>query len=167
MIGFYFREIMEGTAQREGERFDRPFRFELDVTAPSVLGFATTAVGEAVGTVTLDGLAKDARATGRLELSPLLHQRIRYVLDFRGSDGKDYRFDGSKTTTVRRHIVGWTTLPGAVYDDHGAVWGKANLRFSLRRDLRRLLRSIELFRGRGGIHRERRSSSATDGASRG
>jgi hypothetical protein len=145
MIGFYFREIMEGTVQREGERFDRPFRFELDVTAPSLLGFATTAVGEAEGTVTLDGLAKDAKAKGRLELSPFHRQTIRYVLDFEGTDGKKYRFDGSKKTTVRRHLVGWTTLPGAIYDADGAEWGRASLRFSLPRHLPRLLRSIKLF----------------------
>ena len=50
--------------------------------------------------------------------------------------------DGSKTTTWRRHIVGWTTLPGKVYDADGKVWGDALLRFSLARDLRKLLRSF-------------------------
>jgi hypothetical protein len=145
MIGFYFREIMEGTVQRAGERFDRPFRFELDVTAPSILGFATTAVGEAEGKVTLDGLAKDAPAKGRLELSPFHRQTIRYVLEFEGNDGKRYRFDGSKKTTVRRHLIGWTTLPGTVYDEQGAAWGEASLRFSLPRHLPGLLRSIKLF----------------------
>lgn len=151
MIGFYFREVMEGVVQRDGERFDRPFRFEFDVTAPSVLAFATTAVGEASGTVRLDGLAKDAPAKGRLELSPLLGRSIRYVFDFTGTDGKTYRFDGAKTTTLRRHLVGWTTLPGAVYDEQGNVWGKAVLRFSMSRHLRGLLSSIRLHRGRPGV----------------
>ncbi len=144
LLGFYFRERMEGTVQRVGERFDRPFVFEFDVRAPSVLGFATTAVGEAVGHVRIDGLAKDVPAKGRLELSPVHRNSIRYVFDFAADDGKKYRFDGSKKTTLRRHLVGWTTLPGKVFDENGAVWGDAVLRFSLRRQLLDLLRSVRV-----------------------
>ena len=144
LLGFYFREKMEGTVQRAGERFDRPFRFDFDVHAPSVLGLSTTAVGECTGTVRIDGLAKDVPATGRLELSPVANKTIRYVFDFTADDGKKYRFDGAKKTTVRRHLVGWTTLPGKVYDESGAVWGDAVLRFSLRRDLRDLARSFRV-----------------------
>jgi hypothetical protein len=144
LLGFYFRERMEGTVQRVGERFDRPFVFEFDVRAPSVLGFATTAVGEAVGHVRIDGLAKDVPAKGRLELSPLHRNSIRYVFDFAADDGKTYRFDGSKRTTLRRHLVGWTTLPGKVFDEDGAVWGDAVLRSSLRRQLLDLLRSVRV-----------------------
>jgi hypothetical protein len=144
LLGFYFREKMEGTAQRTGERFDRSFRFDLDVHAPSVLRMATTAVAEAHGTLRIDGLARDVPATGRLELSPVARQTIRYVVDFTGDDGKSYRFDGSKSTTVRRHLVGWTTLPGKIYDESGQVWGDAELHFSLRRQLRKLIRSVRL-----------------------
>jgi hypothetical protein len=144
LLGFYFRERMEGTVQRLDERFHRPFVFELDVRAPNVLGFATTAVGEAVGHVRIDGLAKHAPARGSLELSPVHHHRIRYVFEFTADDGKKYRFDGQKRTTLRRHLVGWTTLPGKVYDAEGHVWGDAVLRFSLRRQLRDLVRSFRV-----------------------
>jgi len=142
LLGFYFREKMEGTVQRKGERFDREFRFDLDVQAPSLLGFATTAVGTCDGTLHLAGVARSVRATGRIEISPLLHKTVRYVLDFVGDDGKAYRFDGSKRVTLRRHLVGWTTLPGQVFESDGALWGDALLRFSLRRELRPLLRSF-------------------------
>jgi hypothetical protein len=144
LLGFYFREKMAGTVVHAGERFDRPFRFDVDVRAPSVLGFASTAVGDAEGTLTIDGFAKNVPARGRLEISPLLRHTIRYVLDFAADDGQKYRFDGSKDTSVRRHLVGWTTLPGKVYDSEGNVWGEAFLRFSLRRDLRKLLRSVRV-----------------------
>ena len=140
--GFRFREVMQGHAQRPGERFDRPFRFDLEVHAPSVLAFVTgTTVAPASGTLRLDGLASAARAEGHLELSPFRRQIMRYVLDFTADDGLGYRFDGQKRTTLRRHLVGWTTLPGKIYDASGAVWGEALLRFSLRHDLVDLLRS--------------------------
>lgn len=142
LLGFYFREKMEGSVQRTGERFDRSFRFDFDVHAPSVLGFATTAVGDCTGTVRIDGLAKNVPAKGRIEISPWLKHTVRYVFDFTGDDGKRYRFDGSKRVTLRRHLVGWTTLPGHVYDADGNVWGDALLRFSLRRELRNLVRSF-------------------------
>lgn len=142
LLEFYFREKMEGTVQRPGERFDRSFRFDFDVHAPSVLGFVTTAIGRCAGHVHIDGLAKNAAATGRIELSPVRRQTVRYVFDFTGDDGARYRFDGSKRVTVRRHIVGWTTLPGHVFDAQGLVWGDCLLRFPLRRELRNLLGSF-------------------------
>ncbi len=146
LLGFYFREKMEGSVQRTGERFDRSFRFDFDVHAPSLLGFVTTAVGDCTGTVRIDGLAKNVPARGRIEISPWLKRSVRYVFDFTGQDGKRYRFDGAKHVALRRHAghwtTGWTTLPGHVYDADGNVWGDALLRFSLRRELRNLLRSF-------------------------
>jgi hypothetical protein len=142
LLGFYFREKMEGSVQRKGERFDRSFRFDFDVHAPSLLGFATTAVGELTGVVRIDGLARRVPGRGRIEISPWYRRSVRYVFDFTGDDGKRYRFDGAKRVTLRRHLVGWTTLPGHVYDEDGNVWGDALLRFSLRRELRNLLRSV-------------------------
>jgi hypothetical protein len=165
LLGFYFREKMAGVVQRAGERFDRPFRFELDVHAPSVLGLATTAVGACTGTVRIDGLAKDVPATGRLELSPVAKKTIRYVLDFTGDDGKKYSFDGSKHTTWRRHVVGWTTLPGKVYDADGNVWGDALLRFSLARDLRKLLGSVKVG-PRAAVRVQRSAISSTTAPAR-
>jgi len=145
-LRFSFREKMEGTVQRAGETRARPFRFDLDVRAPSLLGFATTAVGLAEGTVRIEGLASDVPARGHLEISPLHRHLIRYVLEFQGDDGRAYRFDGQKDTSTRRHLIGWTTLPGQVYDADGAVWGEALLRFSLRRELGKLLRSVKVGR---------------------
>jgi hypothetical protein len=142
--GFTFRERMEGTVQRPGERFDRSFHFDLAVRAPSLLRMVTTAVGEASGALHVDGLARSARATGRLELSPVRHRTLRYLLEFDGDDGARYRFDGTKRVPLRRHLVGWTTLPGAIYDAEGRVWGEARLHFSLRRELASLARSFKL-----------------------
>jgi hypothetical protein len=144
MLGFGFHEIMEGHVQRDGENFDRPMRFEFDVQAPSVLAMLRTAVGEAIGHVRIDGLAKHAEARGTLSLSPLAEQRIRYAFDFTGDDGRPYRFEGIKVTTARRHLRGWTTLPGKVIAQDGSVWGRAVLRFSMRRDFGGLVRSVRL-----------------------
>jgi hypothetical protein len=143
MVGFGFHEIMEGSIERVGERFDRPFRFEVEVSTPKLI--ARVAMCDAEGFLRIDGLAKNARATGRLEMSPLVEHRIRYVLDFTGDDGKRYQFDGSKTGLRgfgRRLLKNWTTLPGVVTDEEGNVWGRAVLRFHMRRDLKQLVSSM-------------------------
>ena len=143
MVGFGFHEIMEGSIERVGERFDRPFRFEVAVSTPKLI--ARVAMCDAEGFLRIDGLAKHARATGRLEMSPLVERRIRYVLDFTGDDGKRYQFDGSKTGLRGfgpKLLKNWTTLPGVVTDEDGSVWGRAVLRFHMRRDLKQLVSSM-------------------------
>ncbi len=150
MLGFSFNEVMEGTVQRDGERFDRPFRFEFVVTAPSALGFFTDVVGETKGTVRIDGLAKEAFAEGTLEMSPFLKRRLRYEFRLKADDGQDYRFDGTKSISYLRPLTTWTTLPGTLYDSKGKVWGTALLRFSLRRELLSLLGSFRAVREAGG-----------------
>ncbi|HEY1957486.1 MAG TPA: hypothetical protein VGH28_17830 [Polyangiaceae bacterium] len=151
MIGFAFHEIMEGSVQRLGERFDRPFRFEVDVSTPKVI--ARVAMCDAEGSLRIDGFAKDAHAKGRLEMSPLVERRIRYVLDFEADDGERYQFDGSKRIAPfgalpHTLLESWTTLPGLVTRASGATWGHALLRFHMGRDLRGLLASMRVGPGR-------------------
>lgn len=146
MLGFAFHEIMEGSVVRTGERFDRPFRFEVDVTTPRL--FSRVADCHAEGFVQLHGLAKHARATGRLELSPLFERRIRYVLDFHDDGGAPCQFDGEKRIArfgALPHVLlrTWTTLSGVVTRG-GETWGRALLRFHLRRDLRALAESVRV-----------------------
>ncbi len=147
MIGFGFHEIMEGSIERVGERFDRPFRFEVEVSTPKLI--ARVAMCDAEGFLRIDGLAKNAKATGRLEMSPLIERRIRYVLDFDGEDGKRYQFDGSKRIArigalPHKLLKSWTTLPGTVVSSDGELWGRALLRFHMQRDLRQLVTSMRI-----------------------
>jgi len=147
MIGFGFHEIMEGSVERVGERFDRPFRFEVEVSTPKLI--ARVAMCDAEGSLRIDGLAKNAPTKGRLELSPVIERRIRYVLDFIGDDGKRYQFDGSKRIArfgalPHTLLKSWTTLPGTVTDESGELWGRAVLRFHMRRDLRQLVSSMRI-----------------------
>ncbi|MHB8874320.1 MAG: hypothetical protein ACYC8T_11590 [Myxococcaceae bacterium] len=142
MLGFKFHEVMEGTLQREGETFDRPFRFEFEVVAPSALGFLTSVVAEMRGTARIDGLAKDGPAEGTLEMSPFLRRQLRYRFTLKADDGREYRFDGQKSINYLRPLTTWTTLPGTLYDPEGKVWGTALLRFVMKRELVNLLTSF-------------------------
>jgi hypothetical protein len=59
MIGFAFHEVMEGSVERVGERFDRPFRFEVAVSTPKLI--ARVAMCDAEGYVRIDGLPNTPR----------------------------------------------------------------------------------------------------------
>lgn len=147
MLGFAFHEIMEGSVERIGERFDRPFRFEVEVSTPKVI--ARVAMCDAEGHLHIDGFAKKVHAKGRLEMSPFVERRIRYVLDFTADDGERYQFDGSKRIAPfgalpHKLLKSWTTLPGLVTHASGDTWGRALLRFHMGRDLRGLVSSVRL-----------------------
>jgi hypothetical protein len=150
MIGFSFHEVMEGTLEQTGERFDRPFRFAFDVTFPRALEVLSSAVGRAVGRVRIDGIAKDAPAEGTLELAPLGKRRIVYEFGFHGDDGRSYRFEGKKTIRGLTFSRGWTDLPGELRAEGGTLIGTARLRFSMQRHLRGLLGSFRLGSSRRG-----------------
>jgi hypothetical protein len=145
-MDFRFHEVMEGVLQKPGERFDRAFRFELDIDVPRAERAAWgVAVGRAVGRVWIDGYAKGTPAEGIFELSPIRERKLRYAFDF-DIDGQKHRFDGHKTLTLRRFVHGWTTLPGKVFGPSGEEFASALLRFHLRRDLIDLVRSFRLRR---------------------
>ena len=141
-MDFRFHEVMEGVLQMPSERFDRAFRFELDVDIPRCERAAwSSAVGTAKGQVWIDGIAKGAPAEGTLEMSPIRKRRLRYAFDFE-VDGKKHSFDGHKTLSMRRPVHGWTTLPGKVFGPDGKELASAVLKFHLRRDLASLVRSF-------------------------
>src|SRR5204863_5080146 len=81
MIGFSIHEVMEGTIQRNGESFDRPFRIDVEAVFPSLLGIFRAVVGRIVGSVRIDGLGKRSPADGTLELSPFWKRLVRYTFD--------------------------------------------------------------------------------------
>ncbi len=155
-VGFSFHEVMAGTARREGDTAERAFRFDFMVTAPSLKDLATSVCAGTCGTVTLDGLARDAPAEGTLDMSPIGGRCLRYSFSFTGDDGQRYSFDGFKTIDSFHLFRSWTTLPGTVYDGAGRPWAAARLRFSVRRDLADLVSSVRFHRGpRPGAARPR------------
>ena len=142
MLGFRFREVMEGTLERDGSPV--PFRFDLDVRGPSTFRFFTSWIGAAEGTATIDGWVREAPARGALEIAPVRKGMIRYTFDFTGPAGEALRFDGRKR--IRFWFLGWAVLRGAVYDAADAEVGRAELRFIFRRQLLPFVSSFRIVR---------------------
>ncbi len=108
-IGFRIDELMSGEHEftpGHGPAGKRPFEFNvtwgtdnlIEWVNPSSENFMANTLE---GTVTVDGLCRNAPCKGRLELRYLQDQKIRYVFDFT-VDGKQYHFIGEK-----RQIFPW------------------------------------------------------------
>ena len=69
-----------------------------------------------------------------------------YQFSFEGNDGEPYTFTGRKTLSEGSIVQAMTLLPGGIYDASGQTVGRALLRFDVRGDLVKFLRSYSLVR---------------------
>ncbi len=140
-IGFTVTETMRGEHEFEprfGPPGKRPMEFRV-TWGPRRLGPWLNPAGERFlasdlrGSVTADGLCRDAPCTGRLELRYFRDRTIRYVFDFE-ADGTLYRFAGEKAC-IRPWNLPWshTTCFGTITRrDTGELVSTSVTRFRLR-----------------------------------
>jgi hypothetical protein len=141
-IGLHgFSETMSGTWTPVDGSGRRVLSFSVDADATSAVDYLKDGAMQLAGTMRAEGLAAKAPTEGRIEVQPL-RRRIAYFLEFTGDDGKLYRFAGEKHLSVFRPLKSATTLPGEITDRHGALVGRALVRFDLRRDLVSFLRTF-------------------------
>ena len=96
------------------------------------------------GSITIEGLCKDAPATGSLELGYFEDKKIRYTLDFE-VDGKPYRFVGEKVNIRPWNLpVSHTTCFGTLVEvESGKLVSTSVTHFQLR-DAPKFLTSLRL-----------------------
>lgn len=140
-IGFTITETLEGEhefAPPFGPAEKRPMRFRV-TWGPRRLGPWLDPAGEQflasdlLGSVTVDGLCREAPCAGRLELRYLRDRSIRYVFDFE-VEGTPYRFAGEKVQ-IRLWNLPWshTTCYGTIIrKDTGQLVSTSVVRFRLR-----------------------------------
>jgi hypothetical protein len=144
MSGFEFHETMIGSFHLAGEARDRPMSFTLRVRSPRWRAFLRRREAEIEGEVDAEGFADHRRLQGTLGLDPLVTRTLPYAFRFTANDGAAYSFAGKKTIRLGHLTESMTVLPGAIYDAAGEAVGSALLRFDLRSDLGRFLRSFRL-----------------------
>jgi hypothetical protein len=143
-LGFAFAETMRGNyyllADPTGER---AMSFTIRASAAELLSFAHDPVAHIEGRVALEGFADDVPLEGSLAFR-VQQRRLTYDFAFTGNDQKPYRFRGQKDFTPLAIVESFTTLSGNLYDEGRREIGRATLRFDLRSDFRKLLRSFRL-----------------------
>jgi hypothetical protein len=131
MPGFRFAEIMTGSAFLSGQR--REMAFRIRARAPSLWEHLRSGRTHIEGTVTLEGVCREAPLEGDLWIRlPPLGRSIRYEFTFAADDGRRLRFAGQKDIRLRDLVHTMRTLPGEVSDEAGREVARATLRFPLR-----------------------------------
>lgn len=143
--GFVFAETMRGSFHLLSDPArDRAIAFTAVASAKSLRGFARDPVVQIEGDIDAEGIAKGRPLRGSLGLKLLSERRLPYRLTFAGEDGAEYELRGQKDWSALSPIESMTTLPASLYDARGAELARATLRFDLRSDLFRFLRSFRL-----------------------
>jgi hypothetical protein len=142
--GFEFHETMSGSFRLHGEQRDRPMSFTVRARSPRWRSFLRRREVEIEGEIDAEGFADHRYLRGTLGMDALVTRTLPYAFRFTANDGGDYSFTGEKTIHVANMVESMTVLPGAILDAEGREIGGALLRFDLRADLARFLRSFKL-----------------------
>ncbi len=144
-IGFGFAETLRGNYYLLADPTnERAMSFTIRATAKELASFAHDPVARIEGRVVLEGFADDAPLVGSLAFRLAQQKRLTYDFAFVGNDRSPYRFRGQKDLTPLAIVESFTTLSGSLYDEGRREIGRATLRFDLRSDLRKLLRSFRI-----------------------
>jgi hypothetical protein len=144
MAGFEFHETMTGSFRLAGEPRERAMSFTLRARSPRFGAFLSRPAVEIEGEVDAEGFADHRHLRGTLGLDLIRTRTLPYAFHFTANDGTPCSFVGKKTLHAASMIESMTVLPGAILDAGGAAVGEALLRFDLKSDLVRFLRSFRL-----------------------
>ncbi len=96
------------------------------------------------GIVDAERLATHRALEGTLSPRLLDERRVPYRIGFEGDDGRRYELSGEKEWTSLMPLDSVTLLRASLYDDGGEELGRATLRFDLRADWARWLKSFRI-----------------------
>lgn len=144
MPGLRFHETMTGTFYRlDAPTDERPMHFTIDVVIASLPEFLRDNVARIEGDVTIEIFADRGPLAGTLAFR-LNERSLQYEFGFKANDGQTYRFRGQKNVNLLAVVESLTTLPASVYATDGREMGRATVRFDVKSDLRKFLRSFRL-----------------------
>jgi hypothetical protein len=143
--GFSFKETMSGTYWRlDTPAEERALSFTITARAKDIRRFAKDRLWNITGTVDAEGLVTRGELDGTLGFRLLDQRRLPYRFTFLGDDGKGYELSGQKEWSGLAPVESMTLLPASVYDADGEEVARATLRFDVRSDLGRWMKSFRV-----------------------
>jgi hypothetical protein len=143
--GFSFRETMSGSYWRlDAPTSERGISFTIEARARDLRRFVRDKTWHITGTVDVEGLASKRSLDGTLGFKLLEDRRLPYRFSFLGDDGRAYELSGQKEWSGLSPVGSMTLLPASLYDADGEEIARATLRFDLRSDLGRWMKSFRL-----------------------
>lgn len=154
MAGLRFHESLRGGFYfLDAPTDERAIDVDLDIVVDGLRRFAKHKSGIVRGRLSIDDFV-DTEVEGKIGLAVINERRLPYELGFRGparAGGASiaYRLVGEKYMGLLDAGDNVTALPMTLYelagDRLGAEVGRATLRFDVRADLKRTLRSLRPF----------------------
>jgi hypothetical protein len=143
--GLSFRETLSGSYWLLDEPTDeRAIELSLEIYTPDLRRFATNKTWRLRGTLDADRLASRSAVRGTILFKLFDERRLPYRLAFTGDDGKRYELSGQKEWSGLAPVESITLLPASLYDEAGEELGRATLRFDLRSDWARWMKSFRI-----------------------
>lgn len=144
MAGFEFYETMAGSFRLHDDARDRRMSFTIRARSFTWASFLRRPEVDIEGEVDAEGFADHRHLRGTLGMDPLRTRILPYAFRFSDNGGAPHTFAGKKTIRAGRLLESMTVLPGSILDAGGRAVGEALLRFDVRSDLGRFLKSFRL-----------------------
>jgi hypothetical protein len=145
VAGLRFEETLRGGFHfLDHPAAELPMDLSVEIRLDGVRRFARERTGTVRGHLTIEGFT-DGDFEGTVGLAVVAQRRLPYDFSFVAGDGKTYRFRGEKDFTVFELAEPVTLLPMSLYDETGREVGRATVRFDVRSDLKKALRSLRPF----------------------
>ena len=142
MAGLRFQETLRGGFHFLDHPVDElPMDLSVEIRLDGLRRFAKERTGSLRGHLTVEGFT-DGPFEGTVGLAVVAQRRLPYDFSFVAGDGKTYRFRGEKDFTVFDMAEPVTLLPMSLYDEARKEVGRATVRFDVRSDLKKALRSL-------------------------
>lgn len=145
MAGLRFEETLRGGFHfLDHPEAELPMDLSVQVRIDGVRRFAKERTGTVGGHLTIEGFT-DGPFEGAVGLAVVARRRLPYDFSFVAQNGKTYRFRGEKDLTILELAEPVTLLPMSLYDEAGREVGRATVRFDVRSDLKKAVRSLRPF----------------------
>ena len=122
---------------------ERAMEFTIDVRTRGFRRFLRERLAEIEGEVTLENLAEGKPLSGSIAFK-IHEKRLPYAFSFKDDKGKSYRVRGQKDLSLVYLTDSICSLPLSLFDDADRELGRGMVRFDLRGDTGKLLRSFRL-----------------------
>jgi hypothetical protein len=155
--GFSFEEWLSGSYWRlDAPTEEGAVTLHLRASADDLANFARTRTWQIEGTVDVEGITSGADIEGAVALKLVDERRVLYRVGFRGDDGRSYELSGQKEWSGLAPVDSMTLLAASLYDDQGEEFARATLRFDVRADALRWVKSFRVHAPWHGAHGSKR-----------
>ena len=139
---FTFEEMLAGSLRLCDRGRDAPMALVIRGRATRLGALLQSPVLSIEGELDAEGLARRRPLHGSIDLRAPRARGVTYAFTFIGDDAQPYAFKGKRTLTPGGNLASLTVLAGELRGEGGDVLGRALLRFDLRTDALRCLRSF-------------------------